>query len=549
MMDEAPTPQPPHDDIHDLKALLAQRDQIIAQQQSTISTLTQQRDEYQLEKLRMEMRLAKLLKQVYGPRADRISDPAQLLLDFARQLENLPTAADVAPPEESAKSRRRTSRRLGARGRRDIGSLDHLPMIEKTYELTGEACLCPICRQEREKIGEEVSYTIEHLPASFLRIKHIQHKYACRACEQEGYNPGIERADKSSASPIDKGMPGPGLLAYIATAKFADYLPLYRLEGIFAREGFELDRSTMCLWMADVAEIVRPVYERMVELVRASHVLATDDTVMPLLQPERARRARMWIYRGDDDHPYNVFDFTISRSRDGPTQFLKGFRGTLLADAYGGYDGIVVNQELPRAGCWAHARRKFVEAAPTAPTVAQSILRLIKGLFDLEARGVDLTAQERLSLRQSESKPILDSLRILLAEQKLALLPKHPMAQAIGYALNQWPELTLFLSDGEVPLHNNLAEQQMKRIALLRKNALFVATERGGYTAAVISSLTSTCQRHAINPQAYLTQLLANLLDTPVNRLDEWLPHEWKKRNSPEGAATSSPPSPTQPPS
>jgi transposase len=466
-------------------------------------------------------------------------------LDFARRLESLPTPADVAPPEESGTRRRRTSRRLGARGRRDIGTLDHLPMIEKTYVLTGEACLCPTCRQQREKIGEEISYTVEYLPASFMRIKHIQHKYACRSCEHEGFNPRIERAEKHNASPIDKGMPGPGLLAYVATSKYADFLPLYRLEEIFARQGFELDRSTMCLWMADVAQIVRPVYERMVELVLASHVLATDDTVMPLLQPGRARRARMWIYRGDDDHPYNVFDFTASRSRDGPQQFLKGFRGTLLADAYGGYDGIVVNQDLPRAGCWSHARRKFVDAAPTAPTVAQSILRLIKGLFDLEARGADLTAQERLPLRQSESKPIVDSLRALLAEQKDALLPKHPMAQAMGYTLNQWKELTLFLSDGAVPLHNNLAEQQMKRIALLRKNALFVGTERGGQTAAVISSLTSTCQRHAINPQAYLTQLLTNLLDTPCSRLDEWLPNEWKKKNSPAGADSSPPALPT----
>ena len=541
MMDEAPTPQPPHDEVNRLKALLAQREQTIVQQQSAIATLTQQRDEYQLEKLRLEMRLARLLKQVYGPRADRISDPAQLLLDFARRLERLPTPADVAPPEDSAAAGRRISRRLQTRGRRDIGLLDHLPMIEKTYELTGEACLCPTCQAQREKIGEEISYTIEYFPAHFVRIRHIQYKYACRTCEQEGYNPRIERADKISASPIDKGMVGPGLLAYIATAKFADYLPLHRLEEIFAREGFELDRSTMCLWMADVARIARPVYDRMVELVLASHVLATDDTVMPLLQPGRARRARMWIYRGDDDHPFNVFAFTVSRSRDGPTQFLKGFGGTLLADAYGGYDGIVVNQELSRAGCWAHARRKFVDAAPIAQTLAQAILRLIKNLFDLEDLAAEMSPDQRLRLRQAEARPVIKSLHALLAEQKATLLPKHPMAQAIGYALNQWPELTLFLSDGAVPIHNNLAEQQMKRIALLRKNALFVGTERGGHTAAVISSLTSTCQRHHVNPQVYLTQLLTNLLDTPSSRLDEWLPDQWKKRNPPPAPADSSP--------
>jgi len=330
-------------------------------------------------------------------------------------------------------------------------------------------------------------------------------------------------------SPIDKGLPGPGLLAYVTTAKFADYLPLHQLQNIFARNGFELDRSTMCLWMADVARLVRPIYDRMVQRVLQSHVLATDDTVMPLLQPGKAKQARMWIYRGDEDQPYNVFDFTVSRARDGPAQFLKDFRQILLADAYGGYDGIVLNQDLPRAGCWSHARRKFVEAELAVPEVARTILRLIQGLFDLEARVKDLPPDERLRRRKAESVPRLESLHTLLLEQKAQLLPKHPLAQAIGYTLNQWRELTLFTTDPAVPLHNNLAEQQMKRIALLRKNSLFVATARGGETTAILSSLTSTCQRHGINPQVYLTQLLANLQDTPVSRLDEWLPDQWKK--------------------
>jgi transposase len=537
-MDDTPQTTSLPDDPVQLKALLAareqqlaQRDQLLAQHQATIATLTQQRDEFYLEKLRLEVRLAQALKQAYGPRADRVSDPGQLLLDFAGRLDALPIdAADL--PAESADPTTRdrpVSRRLRTRGRRDLGTLEHLPLIEQTYELTGELCRCPTCQAERVKIGTEVSYTIEHVPASFVRIKHIQHKYACRHCEQNGHNPNITLAAKTGGSPIDKGLPGPGLLAYVTTAKFADFLPLHRLQNIFAREEFELDRSTLCLWMADVARRVRPLYNRMVERVLQSHVLATDDTVMPLLQPGRAKQARMWIYQGDESHPYNVFEFTVSRARDGPAQFLKHFRQILLADAYGGYDGIVLNQELPRAGCWSHARRKFVEAEPAGPEVARTILRLIKGLFDLESRVKDMTPDERLRRRQAEAVPLLGSLQALLLEQKAKLLPKHPLAQAIGYTLNQWPELTLFTTDPAVPLHNNLAEQQMKRIALLRKNALFVATPRGGETAAILSSLTSTCQRHGLNPQAYLTQLLANLPDTPVSRLDEWLPDQWKR--------------------
>jgi transposase len=539
MDDTSPTISLPDDPVQ-LKALLAAREQLIAQQQATITTLTQQRDEFYLEKLRLEVRLAKALKQAYGPRADRVSAPGQLLLDFAGRLDALPIDAADLPAETTEPSgEQRVSRRLRTRGRRDIGRLDHLPLIEQTYELTGDLCRCPTCQAEREKIGTAVSYTIEHIPASFVRIKHIQHKYACRTCEQNGNNPHITLAAKTGGSPIDKGLPGPGLLAYVVTAKFADYLPLHRLQNIFAREGFELDRSTLCLWLADVARLVRLLYNRMVQRVKQSHVLATDDTVMPLLQPGKAKQARMWIYQGDESHPYNVFDFTVSRARDGPAQFLRDFRQTLLADAYGGYDGIVVNQDLARAGCWAHARRKFVEAEPTAPEVTRIILRLIKGLFDLEARLKDLAPEERLRRRQAEALPQLESLHALLLEQKAKLLPKHPLAQAIGYTLNQWAELTLFTTDPDVPLHNNLAEQQMKRIALLRKNSLFVATPRGGETAAILSSLTSTCRRHDINPQTYLTQLLAYLPDTPVSQLDQWLPDEWRKTQATPSAAAS----------
>ena len=543
------------DDVNELKRLLvaredqlAQRDQVIAEHQKiitqhqstitqhevTIATLTQQRDAFHMEKLRLEVRLAKALKQAYGPRADRLSDPGQLLLDFGGLLDTLTMdAADVpAEPNEETSTKRRSSPRLRTRGRRDISQLDPLPMIEQVYELTDELCKCPTCQAARTKIGTAVSYTIEYLPGSFVRVKHIQHKYACRDCEQNGHNPNIELAEKTNGSPIDKGMPGPGLLAYVVTAKFSDYLPLHRLQHIFARQGFELDRSTMCLWMADVARLLRPIYDRMVHRALQSHVLATDDTEMPLLQPGKAKKARMWIYRGDDTYPYNVFAFTESRKRDGPTAFLKDFRGTLLADAYGGYDGIVLEQELPRAGCWAHARRKFVDSEKAGPEVARAILKLIKGLFDLEKRLQDLDADERLRRRQAEAVPLLDTLHALLVEQKAKLLPKHPLAEAIGYTLNQWRELTLFTSDPAVPLHNNLAEQQMKRIALLRKNALFAGSPRGGETAAILSSLTSTCRRHEINPQTYLTQLLANLPDTPISRLDEWLPDRWQKKRA-----------------
>jgi len=517
--------------IHRLEAL-------IAQQQATIASITQQRDEFYLKNLQLEVRLAKALKQAFGPRADRIADTAQMLLDFGKKLEELPIRRGDVPPAENANEvrndTRSISRQIRTRGRRNIGALDHLPIVEQKYELTGDRCRCPHCQHQREKIGDQISYTIEHIPATLLRVKHVQFKYACSRCEHHGDHPQIELAEKTNGSPIDKGMPGPGLLAYIATSKYADFLPLHRLQGIFHRRGFELDRSTMCLWMADVARLVRPIYDLMTQRVLQSRVLATDDTILPLLHPGRTRKTRMWIYQGDDSQPYNVFDFTVSRSRDGPNRFLSKFSGVLLADAYGGYNGIVLDRELRRAGCWSHARRKFVEAQAVAPELAHAILRLIKRLFDIESRANGLSDQDRLEMRRAESLPIIDTLYGLFVEQSAKLVPKNPIAEAIRYALKQWRELTLFTTDGAVPIHNNRAEQQMKRIALLRKNALFVGTVRGGETAAIISTITSTCQRHDINPQIYLTQLLAKLQSTPISQLDQWLPDQWKTtKNNP----------------
>lgn len=529
-MDDARATSLP-DDIQQLKSLIIAERQQLAQQQATIAALTQQRDEFYIENLRLQVRLEKSLKQAFGPRADRVSDSMQMLLDFGQKLEELPIRHGDVPLEENesaTESTRPVSRRIRTRGRRDIGSLTNLPVVEQEYKLEGDLCLCPHCQRERNKIGEQISWTIEHVPAQLLRIKHIQFKYACPHCESNGDHPQIELAEKTKGSPIDKGLPGPGLLAYVATSKYADYLPLHRLQGIFERQGFELDRSTLCLWMADVARLARPIYDLMVQRVLQSHVLATDDTIMPLLQPGRTRKARMWIYQGDDAQPYNVFDFTISRSRDGPKVFLKEFSGALLADAYGGYDGIVLDRDLCRAGCWSHARRKFIEAEKTAPELAGRVLRLIKKLFEVETRAKILSDGDRLDLRRAESQPVIDALFAIFVEHKARLLPKHPMAEAIGYAMNQWKELTLFTSDGAVPIHNNLAEQQMKRIALLRKNALFVGTARGGETAAVISTITSTCRRHEINPQTYLTHLLVGLQTTPVSQLESWLPDRWK---------------------
>ena len=245
----------------------------------------------------------------------------------------------------------------------------------------------------------------------------------------------------------------------------------------------------------------------------------------------KTQSARMWVYVGDATNPYNVFHFTLSRGRDGPKHFLRDYRQVLLADAYGGYNGVVIGNEITRAGCWSHARRKVIDAEKVAPEIAREAVGLIDALFRVERQAKNFSVEERLAFRHKHSASVLAELREKLLEWKEQLLPKHPMAEAINYALSQWMELNVFCSDGAVPIDNNVSEREMKRVVLNRKNSLFVGNPRGGRTAAILASLTSTCRRHDVDPQLYLTQLLMNLPQTKVSDLSDWLPDQWKIRH------------------
>jgi len=260
--------------------------------------------------------------------------------------------------------------------------------------------------------------------------------------------------------------------------------------------------------------------------------VATDDTIMPMLGKGKTANARMWIYVGDETNPYNVFDFTLNRGRDGPKHFLQDYRQVLLADAYGGYNGVVASNEITRVGCWAHFRRKVIEAEKSAPEIAQAAVEMVRALYAVDRQAKEVTTAERLLMRQTASAPVLARLREQPLSWKEQLLPKHPMAEAVNYALAQWPELTVFSTDGAVPIDNNVSEREMQRVVLNRKNSLFVGNARGGRTAAILASLTSTCRRHDVDPQRYLTQLLANLPPVRISELPGWLPDEWKRRQS-----------------
>src|SRR6202795_773672 len=483
-------------------------------------------DELYLENLRLQLELQRYKKWYYGPRADRLAtsaDLAQALLEFGKQRQNKPIHPEERLPKaEPEYELRRVKRR---RGRRNLANIENLPVTTQVYELSAEQRLCPCCGVERTEIGADESWQIEYIPGRFERLHHVRKKYACPGCESVGENPQMEVAAKAEAT-IEKGMAGPGLLAYIVTSKFSDYLPLYRLEDIFERQGFEISRATQSIWCGDVADLVEPLYGLMAERVRQSHVVATDDTIMPMLSVGKTKSARMWVYVGDQAHPYNVFDFTLNRGRDGPKYFLRDYEQVLLADGYGGYDGVVAGNAITRAGCWSHARRKLVDAEKVAPEIAREAVGLIGDLFRVERQAKDFSVEQRLALRRDKSAPVLAPLREKLLGGKEQLLPKHPMAEAINYALNQWAELNVFCSDGEIPMDNNVSEREMKRIILNRKNSLFVGNPRGGRTAAILASLTSTCRRHEVDPQLYLTQLLMNLPQTKMSELSDGLPDQ-----------------------
>jgi transposase len=354
-------------------------------------------------------------------------------------------------------------------------------------------------------------------------LRHVRFRYACRACQEH-----VAIADKPP-QPIDKGLPGPGLLAQTITSKYSDHLPLYRLEDIFARHGVELSRATLCGWMAASAELLTPLFDLMVKRVLLSIVIHTDDTRVPVwdLTLPQTRTGRFWVYIGDVRHPYVVYDYTPRRTRDGLEQFLKGFRGYLQADAFSGYDRMCAGPDVIEVACWAHVRRMFFEARTSAPVLAHTALARIRQLYAVEGAAEGLSAEGRRALRQRDSVPLLTAFEEWLTEQGRHVLPKSPIGQAIAYAQSNWAALCRYPEHGELSIDKNLAERTLRAQAIGRRNWTFLGSDRGGRTAAILYSMTGSCKHHDIDPFAYLTDILRRLPSHPAQQLDELLPDAW----------------------
>lgn len=470
-----------------------------------------QKKEGEAEQLRHQLQV--LLRSRYGRKAETIGLGQLMLFEQANE--------PVEATEAKAGIEQKTEAETKKHGRRKLAC--ELPRKRVIYELDQEQLACPDCGDTRRQIGEEASEQYDYIPASVTVIEHVRCKYACPKCE------GHVVIARGPNKPVEKGSAAAGMLAYIATSKFADHLPLHRLEGIFKRQGAIIARSTMCDWMAATAAIVQPVYECMKQRVLNSKIIWTDDTPVKLQDRDderNMREARIWVYIGDRENKFTVYDFTDSRRRDGPKAFLSGFKGYLQADAFAGYNCVYIDGKVLEVACMAHARRKFYECLNSDARDASEILAMIQELYRIERNATDLDVEERRKMRLAESAPILYKMKRWLIQKKICSLPKSPLGKAITYALNNWKALCRYLKDGELTIDNNRSERAMRTIAVGRKNWLFAGSKEGGKNAAIISSLIATCKEHKINPQQYLLDVLTRLSSGETD-LAKLLPDDW----------------------
>lgn len=462
--------------------------------------------------------LALLRRYVFGPRRERCTDDPDQghLFDLPAEPEPEPLAP--APADDATSPRPRPAR-TPRRAR-----FEHLPHVRIEHDLTSAEKTCSCCGAPKVKIGEDESRELEYIPARLEVRIHVLPKYACSKCRDGVASPPVP------PRPTPGGLAGPGLAAFVVVSKFADHLPLYRLEDILTRHGVYLSRSTLGDWIRDAAVVLEPLAALQRDLVLQSPVIWTDDTPVTVLGGDEpgSSTGRFWAYIGDDGHPYTVYDFTMSRSRDGPAAFLGDYKGFLQADAYGGYDGIFLASDggIVEVACWAHARRKFYDARSNAPREANEILEWIRQLYDIEDRALGRSAEERLTLRQRESVPILDRIEAKLDELTGRALPKSALGKAVTYARNQWAALRRYASDGRLTIDNNVSERTLRLQAIGRNNWQFLGSAGAGPRAAVLFTILAGAKRHHLEPWAYVRDVLLRLSAGETD-LESLLPDRW----------------------
>jgi transposase len=482
-------------DVEALKAeLLAARALVLSQK-------------LELEKLRFEVACLKRWK--YGRSSEQLTQVQLTLEDLEASLAEIPEPIRPTLKVPGVKPVRRA---LPA----------HLPRQDVVHE---SACTCPSCGGALRRLGEDVSEMLEYLPGRYQVIRHVRPKFSCAACQK------IVQAAAPSR-PIARGLAGPSFLAHVLVSKYADHLPLYRQCQIYAREGLELDRSTLADWVGGASELLAPLVGSLGRYVLAARKLHGDDTPVPVLCPGRGttKQGRLWTYVRDDrpagstEPPAVWFRYSPDRKGERPKAHLASFAGVLQADAYAGFERLY-GERIQEAACWAHVRRKFYDlhVALASPIAAEALDRIGR-LYKIEAEIRGKPAEERLAERKARAGPELESLHAWLEATVTRLSRKSDLAVAIRYALSRWAALTRYRDDGRLEIDNNAAERALRAVALGRKNWLFAGSDDGGERAAAIYSLLGTAKLNELDPEGYLRYVLERIADHPINRIEELLP-------------------------
>ena len=502
-----------------LRAHAAHRQALAAQHLELDSRLEQ------IEHLKLV--IEKYRRMIFGRKSEKLTGQLEQLelqleeletaqgADEAAQAATEATAPDLSQPGSAQATRKRPARRPLP---------EHLPREVVTH-LPAHDC-CPDCGGALRQFGEDVAEQLERIPATFKVIRHVRPKFACKQCERVVEAP-------APARPIERGLAGPDLLAHVLVSKYADHCPLYRQSDIYAREGVDLDRSTLAGWVGATSELLTPLVDALRKHVLSATKIHADDTPVPVLAPGngKTKTGRLWTYvrderpAGEDTAPAVWFAYSPDRKGEHPRLHLKKFKGALQADAYAGFHHLYEGGAIYEVACWAHTRRKFhdIHAVHASPITTEALDR-IGALYGIEEEVRGKPAHLRRTVRQARAKPLLDDLSSWMEKVLRSLSAKSETAGAIRYALSRWRALTRYVDDGLLEIDNSAAERALRVVALGRKNYLFCGSDSGGQRAAAIYSLLGTAKLNGLDPELYLRLVLTRIAEHPISRIVELLP-------------------------
>jgi transposase len=493
-------------DTEKLKALVVEKHALVIEKETELAS---HHDEIQ----RLKLFIAKLQRMQFGPSSERLAHHIDQLELQLEDLETTKTAKPTAGAPHAVPAAQPARKPLPA----------ELP--RETETLSPKETSCPDCGGMLKHLGEDVSEMLEFVPSRFKVIRTVRPKLACNRCDAIVQEPAPHR-------PIDRGLAGPGLLAHVLVGKYCDHLPLYRQSEIYAREGIDLDRSTLAGWVGGASRTLEPLVDAIRKYVLSAMKIHADDIPVPVLAPGmgKTKTGRLWTYVRDDrpagstEAPAVWFAYSPDRKSEHPSNHLATFRGRMQADAFPGFNRLY-ERGVTEVACWAHVRRKFHDLYETHQSpIAKEAIERIGALYGIEREIRGRPPDERKQIRNERARPLLDDMKHWFKTCLTKLSKKSDVAVAIHYALGRWTPLLRYCDDGALEIDNNAAERALRAVALGRKNYLFAGSNAGGERAAAMYTLVGCAKLHGIDPEAYLSHVLTRIADHPINRIQELLP-------------------------